>query len=401
MTTLLQEPNADLHDAAAPCNSALGELRLEIITDEERLLELAPCWDRLLERNAIRSPFLRWDWVSLWWEEERSNFELAVAVLRDATNVVQAIAPMVLGHPPDHARRSLRHLAFMGGIGQIQSLRLDFIVPRGLESQLTPKLCEAFTQLQNRWDMVRLIAIPEESPNLPHLLHALRSCGSATCVVNTHDCDIILLPGNWHDFEMSRSGNWRSQMRRKWKTMTTECHGRSALGGVDMPIPDAMSDLATLHARRWPEGVSEFLRPAAQHFHHRLAERWIPQGRLLLPFIQVGGRMAGAVYALKEDDTVYHYQTGWDPAYESISMGKLAMIASVQLAIGKGAQIYDMLPGEFEYKKRWCSGTRHVLDVESFHPRSARAAVFRALRATKRFFAHLRKSTPKEVPALS
>jgi CelD/BcsL family acetyltransferase involved in cellulose biosynthesis len=398
MTTLLQETHVDLPGAIAPGASVLGELQLEIITDEERFLKLAPDWDRLLERSATRSPFLRWDWISLWWAEEKKSFELAVAVLRDESGAVQAIAPLVLGRPMAGARRGLRHLAFMGGIGQIGSFRLDFIVPRGLENQLTPLLCRVFGELQHRWDMVRLVAVAEESPNLPHILQALRGCGVATEAVNTHECDLIELPPSWHDYEMSRSGNWRSQMRRKWKAMEQEHHGRVALAGVDMAVPDAMSDLATLHARRWPENVSEYLRPAAQRFHHRLAERWIPQGRALLPFIQIGGRMAGAIYCLVEADTVYHYQTGWDPAYEHISMGKLAMAASVQLAIGKGARLYDLLPGEFEYKKRWCSSVRHVFDLESFHPRSTRASVFRALRSAKRLLTRTRKSTPQ--PAL-
>ena len=377
--------------SAPPAGSveALGRSSVvQIIQTEQGFRELESCWDVLLEQSATRSPFLRWDWVSLWWELERERFDLAITVLRDAHGQVQAIAPLVIGRPFVGARRSLRHLSFMGGIGQIESLRLDFIVPRGMEERLTPRLCEAFSLLRSQWDIVRLIAVPEESPNLPHILAALHRRASGASVVNTHDCHFIHLPGTWHDYEMQRSINWRGQMRRKWKAMETRHRGRAALAGVDMAPKQAMEDFMALHARRWPEDVSEFLRPGAQIFHQRLAALWIPEGRTVLPYIEIEGRMAGGIYGLVEDDTVYLFQMGWDPAYEGISMGKLAMACSVQNAMARRASRYDMLPGDFEYKKSWGDGIRHVLDIEAFRAFSARAAVFRTLRAAKRLLRH-------------
>jgi CelD/BcsL family acetyltransferase involved in cellulose biosynthesis len=177
-------------------------------------------------------------------------------------------------------------------------------------------------------------------------------------------------------------------MRRKWKAMEKRHRGRVAQAGVDLPPKQAMEDFMKLHARRWPEGVSEFLRPAAQVFHQRLAALWIPKGRTVLPYIEIEGRMAGSIYGLVEDDTAYLFQMGWDPAYEDISMGKLAMACSVQDAMARHASRYDMLPGDFEYKKSWGDGIRRVLDIEAFRAFSARAAAFRTLRAAKRLLRH-------------
>ena len=73
---ILQETS---EPALAQASRSTDLLRLEIIADEARFLELAPHWDGLLERSATRSPFLRWDWVSLWWEEYRGQFQLAIS----------------------------------------------------------------------------------------------------------------------------------------------------------------------------------------------------------------------------------------------------------------------------------------------------------------------------------
>jgi CelD/BcsL family acetyltransferase involved in cellulose biosynthesis len=156
-----------------------------------------------------------------------------------------------------------------------------------------------------------------------------------------------------------------------------------------------MEDFMALHARRWPEGVSEFLRPGAQVFHQRLAALWIPEGRMVLSYIEIDGRMAGGIYGLVEDDTAYLFQMGWDPAYEDISMGKLAMACSIQDAMARHATRYDMLPGDFEYKRHWGDETRRVFDIEAFRAFSARAAAFRILRAAKRL---LRKRPEKQTP---
>jgi CelD/BcsL family acetyltransferase involved in cellulose biosynthesis len=62
---------------------------------------LQPFWDALVGQMHTRSPFLRWDWMRLWWEECRQEARLAVAVLRDAEGVPQAIAPLMLARESD------------------------------------------------------------------------------------------------------------------------------------------------------------------------------------------------------------------------------------------------------------------------------------------------------------
>jgi CelD/BcsL family acetyltransferase involved in cellulose biosynthesis len=369
-------------------------LRLEIIADEAQFLELAPHWDKLVDRSVTRSPFLRWDWVSLWWEEYREQFQLAVAVVRDVWGMPLAIAPMVTGRSARNgARRHLRQLVFMGGDGDICAQILDFIIPGGFESVLAPLLCNAIERLRPRWDMVRLDGIPETSPNLPYILEAMRACGNGACVVNRHTSRFIKMPANWADFEMTRSGSWRSKMRRKWKAMEQVHQGRTLLGGRDSDVDDAMRDLFTLHAHRFPAEVSEFLLPHVKRFQHKLARRWVPTGRMMLPYIEVAGTPAAVMQVLVEGDTLYQYQMGWNPAFADISIGNLVMAWSVRCALERGAAIYDTLPGEFEYKDRWCPETRHFVDLEAFNSLSISGAVFRGLRAMKRLTS-ARSETP-------
>lgn len=384
---LVPRSSADETATGAEPSANSSHLKLDLVRDDAAFLALEPDWDSLVDRSATRSPFLRWDWVRMWWEEHASAFNLAVGVVRDPLRQPLAIAPLVLGHDAGSARRHLKHLAFLGGIGDARSERMDFIVPRGEEHLLTPVLASAFRQLRGEWDTVRLNKLPEESPNLPHLLNALRECGAGTVTFNRHESRYIPLPSTWQAYEAEQSKNWRSKLRRRWKAMIANHGARMLLAGRDAAPSEAYACLTQLHTLRIPAEVSLVMRERTQRFLHRIADRWLATGRAILPFIQIEDRIIAGMYGFIDGDEFFQFQMGWDPQYQELSPGKLAMAWCIQCALERQVRIYDMLPGDYDYKRQWCKGVRHVVDIESFNPASPPAMLFRALRAAKRLIA--------------
>ncbi|HEY1050456.1 MAG TPA: hypothetical protein VGE39_11895, partial [Prosthecobacter sp.] len=59
----------------------------------------------------------------------------------------------------------------------------------------------------------------------------------------------------------------------------------------------------------------------------------------------------------------------------------------------RGLRTYDMMPGEYEYKRRWADSERWLLDLEAHNPASWRARTFHALRSMRRLFVN---SQPQE-----
>src|SRR6476661_400454 len=116
-------------------------MKLEVIHDEAAFFALQPHWDRLLHQSATPTPFLCWDWVAFWWEQYRCHYHLSIAVIRGANGEPEAIAPFVIGYEAAGSRRHLRQLGFINGLGPLQGERLDLIVPKGREADLTPLLC--------------------------------------------------------------------------------------------------------------------------------------------------------------------------------------------------------------------------------------------------------------------
>lgn len=361
---------------------------LEIVRDEAGFRALEPFWDALVEQMATRSPFLRWDWISLWWEECRpKDARLAIGVLRDKEGVPMAIAPLMLAREPDHARRHLVALGFLAGFGEAHGERLDLIIPAGREAELAPRLCAVFKMLRHECDVVRLNHLPLESPGYPHLFAALKAGYKHAGVMNRHACRFTRLPATWEEYEARHSGTWRNQLRRRRRAFhESPAGGRTSLTGEHLSSTEAMRRLGELHAMNWPEDVSTFLTPASWRFHRRLAERWLPQQRAIMPLLESGGEVIAAIYGFIERDEFFQYQMGWSPACSRLSPGRLVIRACIEASIQRGLRVHDMLPSDYEYKRQWCPDVRWLVDLEGCNATSWRASAFHALRRLRRLF---------------
>jgi len=361
-------------------------MKLEIIRDEAGFLALEPEWDTLLAKTSTHSPFQAWDYVLLWWEECRESFQLCIGVVRDHEGKLQGIAPFVIGPGSDKSRRHLKHLGFLNGKGPLQGERLDLMVSLGSESSVIPMLLTVISESRKLWDVVRLNKIPTESMSYSYLLSELRWAGSGTSVLNLTECRWSKLPDTWNEFAMRQSGNWRRKLRKRWEQVSEGKNLRRVLAGNEVPIAEAIERFFELHAMIYPVGVSSFLRDESQRVHRKIMAKWILDGRASLPMIELDGQLVAGIYCLQSKNEVLQYQLGRDPQFTRFGLGHLAMQWSIESAISAGAKIYDLLPGDYRYKREWCDRMRLVSDIECFNRLSLRGILFRSLRAIKRRF---------------
>lgn len=357
-------------------------MTLDIITTESAFAALEPVWDSLLDRSTTHSPFLAWDYVRLWWEQFRDEYQLRIGVVRDASSQVMAIAPFVIGADRGESRQHLRHLGFMNGLGSVQGERMDLMVPAGREVELSPLLASVISQTSGSWDVVRLNKVPEDSPNFPLLQAELKKAGTAAGVLNQSPCRCFDMPATWEEFEKTKSGNFRRNIRRHWGHLQERY---TVVIKGELETPEAAAEhFFRLHAMHWPDGVSSFLAAPSRRVHEALIRKWLPTGQVLMPYVVVNDQPVGAVYALCRRGELYIYQLGWDKEYATYSMGNMSVRVCVQEAIHRGLQVADFLPGEYRYKREWSSRIRTVSDLECFHRWHPRSLAFRVLRTLKR-----------------
>jgi CelD/BcsL family acetyltransferase involved in cellulose biosynthesis len=364
-------------------------LNLSIVRDEAAFYALREDWQRLHAASATCSPFQHWEWVQLWWQECRAEYELALGIVREGVDgPVCGIAPLVIGPDREGLRRNMRHLGFIHGLGPVQGERLDFLVAAGDEARVMPMLSQIIQRTRGQWDAVRLNKVPQESANYSYLLGALRHVGCGVDEMNTTICHSLRLPETWDGLLATRSGDWRSKTKRSWKKLQEGrqlqiIHTSSAGEGQD--VPGLIDTFFRLHSLHWPDGKSSFTAERMQRVHRQLLAQWLPEKTANLSFIQLDDQFVAGVYTLHQGQEAYLYQQGWDPTFSQLSLGQLIIQTNLQHCLeNHGARLYDMLPGDYDYKRRLCNHARYTVDLECFNPESLRAHTFRLLRKIKR-----------------
>ena len=361
------------------------ETRFRWVRDGAALAMLEPHWDSLLVRCETRSPFLRWDWIWNWWQAHQDVVRPAICVAEEGDRVV-AIAPFAIGRETRGSRRGLRQLGFMGGIGEGQGERLNLMVPPDRVDTLTPALLARLPDLRGEWDAVRLNRVPAESKLLHHLLQALGTVANHCGVLNATACRFLPMPQEtWDEFEAERSRNWRRNVKRLKKQLEEDLGVTYHTGTVTPTGEDVFEALVRLHGTQFPAEESHFISERALRLHRVLMPKWLQEGRAHLAYLLAGERVLSAVLFLREGLEAYAFQVGRDMTCAEASVGRAAFDHAVEQAFQSGARAMDFLAGDFEYKRRWTSETRTVLDLEGYAPGSWRARLFVFLRGLRRW----------------
>jgi CelD/BcsL family acetyltransferase involved in cellulose biosynthesis len=79
---------------------------------------------------------------------------------------------------------------------------------------------------------------------------------------------------------------------------------------------------------------------------------------LRLYCLEAEQKMVAMLYAFRAGDSVYHYQSGFDPDWAKAGVGQVLVAAALADAIGEGARRFDFLKGEYAYKAQWATGRR-------------------------------------------
>ncbi len=363
------------------------ETRFFWARDGASLAALEAHWDDLLERSETRTPFMRWDWIWNWWQEHESLFQPAVCVAVE-NGRVEGIAPFVVGREDKGTRRGMRQLGFLAGLGEGQGERLNVLLPADRVEDLAPLLLSRLADLRGEWDAVRLNRVPAESAILRHLLAALRGISGHCGVLNAVACRLLKMEqASWEAFEATRSRNWRRNVKRLRKQLDEELAVCYHTGTVSPAGEDVFEALVRLHGTQFPPEESHFISERALRLHRRLMPRWLAAGRAHLAYLTASGRVLSAVLFLREGLDAYAFQVGRDMTRAEASVGRAAFDHAVEQAFHTGARSMDFLAGDYEYKRRWTSESRTVLDLEGYAPESWRAKLFLTLRWMKRWLA--------------
>jgi CelD/BcsL family acetyltransferase involved in cellulose biosynthesis len=159
------------------------------------------------------------------------------------------------------------------------------------------------------------------------------------------------LPPTWQDYLGELTGKQRHEIRRKMRRL--EEFGNIALRIIDSPKEvvktcDAFFQLF-LASRK---DKARFMDKKMRTFFRLLMQNMSEAGFLRLFFLDIDTIPAAAALCFEYNNTMFLYNSGYDPVYSSLSAGLMCKTLSIQNAIERRCTTYDFLKGQEPYKRR-------------------------------------------------
>ncbi len=175
---------------------------------------------------------------------------------------------------------------------------------------------------------------------------------------------------SWDAYEKGLHKNHRGDARRQRRRLEEKGHltldvrdGTEGLNGL-------LDEGFRVESSGWKgaEGTSIKAHPATRRFYTEVA-RWASEcGWLRLAFLRLDGRALAFDYCLELDRTHYLLKTGYDPAYEKFSPGKVLRYLMLVRAFSEGLVAYELLGVVDPWKQKWASACRELQSLHMFPP---------------------------------
>jgi CelD/BcsL family acetyltransferase involved in cellulose biosynthesis len=358
-----------------PARSHPGAISSCVVSDYESFLALEADWNRAVGQARVPHPFLRHEWFRTWWDCFGAGRRLHIVMARHGSEIV-AIAPLMAEQTHMYGL-PLRKLDL---IHNDHTPRADFIIAASAQCGYRA-VWDALHDEHDRFDVLQLSRLPEESPTRAAVSSLAHQAGCATGTWAGDASPYLKLSGTWSSYQQSLPAKLRSNVRNRLSRL--RAFGEPRLEIIEDPEESARAceDALRLEGSGWKDEASTSIAsdPAVRRFYALLAERAAAQGWLRLMFLTVSGRRIATAYASCFEGRLFLFKTGYDPAYASCSPFKILTWLAIERAFAEGLREIDFLGDTERWKLEWTSSSRRH-DWLYVFPNTIRARLLHSLK---------------------
>jgi CelD/BcsL family acetyltransferase involved in cellulose biosynthesis len=287
---------------------------------------------------------LRWDclfvlpgWLKTWWEVFGEGSGLFLHSVKTEDDIV-GIAPL---------RVNGETASFIGSpdVCDFQ----DFILVPGKEEAFFAALLDHVSN--EGLSRLDLGSLRPDSAVVSHLTGIARDKGfRVSCTPDDISLEMDL-PPTWEGYLQSLKGKHRHETRRKLRRLheAGDVHYR-VIEDVDK-VPQVIGTFLELF-RESRKDKTDFMTSGMTSFFKALALTTAEINILKLCFLELDAQPAAAIMGFDFNDTLYLYNNGYDPRFQSLSVGVLSKVFSIRDSIQRGKKRFDFLKGAETYKYR-------------------------------------------------
>ncbi len=173
------------------------------------------------------------------------------------------------------------------------------------------------------------------------------------CEVVAGEDDVTLeveLPSTWDEYLGSLDKKQRHELRRKLRRLwdadavTYKCRQVNRTEAAE--LTDAFLKLFALSRKK----KADFMTERMQVFFRSLAETMADTGLLRYGILEVGEEVAAMIMGFDYRQSMYLYNSAYDPRHNALSVGLLSKVLCLKESIERGMKKWDFLKGAERYK---------------------------------------------------
>ena len=333
-------------------------MEFKLITTLEGLQPIAAEWNALLDVSASHVPFLRYEYLSTWWQTlgggEWKQAGLAVVTAYQDGRLL-GIAPLFAAQN----RQDEPALLLLGSIEV--SDYLDIIArPEDLPAFFAGLLPYLASLEQPRWQVLDWYNLLEGSPSLPALAQAAAQLGWSFTQERLQHSPYIALPGDWETYLAGIDKKQRHEIRRKMRRLEESglamrwylVEDEATLAGEIEAFMDLMAQ---------DSDKAAFLTPPMRQLFTSVTRCAFQAQCLHLAFLEINGEKAAAYMNFDYLNRLWIYNSGVNHDYMEYSPGWVLLGYLLRWANEHNIKEFDFMRGDEEYKYRFGAIDRYVV----------------------------------------
>jgi CelD/BcsL family acetyltransferase involved in cellulose biosynthesis len=274
-------------------------------------------------------------WLKVWRKHFAPDAEIAIFTVRQSEKII-GIAPLQLKN----------NTATIIGSPNVCDYE-DFIIKQGEETTFSQALIDFLKQ--NKIKILEPGVIRPDSKAMSYLLPVARQSG-AEIIIEPDEVSLEKeLPHSWDEYLQTLDTKQRHEVRRKLRRLEEEGKITYRFVTDSTSVPEFLGIFLKMFVES-REDKAHFLTPQAEGFFRDLTAAMAESGFLRGGILELDGKPMAAVFAFDYKDTVYLYNSGFDPNVSQLSVGILSKALLVKDCIERGKKKFDFLKGAERYK---------------------------------------------------
>lgn len=333
-------------------------MKLIIHENNESFLALEPAWNDLLSRSITHSPFLRFEYLFNWWQtlgggEWHTTSALLIISAWEGDNLI-GIAPLFKAVKTDHSDV----LALLGSIEISDSL--DLIVSAANHERFCAEVWRVIQNDSRFPSHLDWYNLPKDSPTIQAFENLAHSDNAQVVQEVYQPSPTILLFDTFENYLAGIDKKQRHEIRRKIRRAQES--GRNVRWRITHQADELNQDISDLfHLMAMDPEKDAFLTSMMRQQIESCIRISFEQGYLQLAFLEVDGQKACVYLNFDLDDKIWVYNSGYDRAFNDLSVGWVLLSYLIKHAIELGRKEFDFMRGDEEYKFKFGAINRPVM----------------------------------------